>query len=232
MPNNMNNKKTTPSNNLVILLHGILRSNIDMKLINNRFKKRGYATLNILYPSRKQPLEELGAFVHQKITSCPDYNPQTKINFVTHSMGGLITRYYIAQQRPNNLDKVVMLSPPNSGSEFADWLSETEILAPLFKKIFGPAGEQLRTDYNHIDTQIDYPLGIIAGNISVNPLAPWVLDGEHDGIVPVERTKIEGMSDHIVIPATHSFMMFNNEVIDQALYFIENGRFDHPQTSC
>ena len=221
--------KTVPQKELVVLLHGILRRNLDMSMINSRFKKRGYATLNILYPSREQPIEALSDFVHQKIISCPDYSPQSKLNFVTHSMGGLITRYYIAQQKPENLGKVVMLSPPNTGSEFADWLSETEVLAPLFKAFFGPAATQLRTDYTHIDTQINYPLGIIAGSLSINPLAPWVLEGEHDGIVPVERTKIEGMSDHIVIPTTHSFMMFNNEVIDQALYFFEHGRFDHPQ---
>jgi esterase/lipase len=227
MSSNTNNDNIKVSNNLVIMLHGILRSNVDMSLICHNFKKNGYATLNILYPSREQALEELSNFVHQKIMTCVDYTPQTKLNFVTHSMGGLIARYYIAQQRPENLGKVVMLSPPNSGSEFADWLSEADVLAPLFKRIFGPAGGQLRTDYEHIDTQINYPLGIIAGSKSINPLAPWVLAGEHDGIVPVERTKIKGMSDHIVIPATHSFMMFNNEVIGQALHFIKNGHFNH-----
>ncbi len=231
MTDNQSIEDAQAQKGLVVILHGILRSNMDMGLIEKRFKKSGYATLNIQYPSREQPLEELSDFVHQKITTNSGYTHQTKLFFVTHSMGGLIARYYIAQQKPDCLEKVVMLSPPNSGSELANWLSETEVLAPLFKTIFGPAGQQLRTDYAHIDTKIDFPLGIIAGSKSINPLAPWVLEGEHDGIVPVERTKIEGMSDHIVIPATHSFMMFNNEVIEQALHFIENGHFNHSQTS-
>ena len=224
-----NNAHRASYKDLVVLLHGILRRNLDMSMISHRFKKAGYATLNLQYPSREQPVEALSDFVHQKIISCPYYSPDTTLNFVTHSMGGLISRYYIARHKPENLGKVVMLSPPNTGSEFADWLSETEVLSPLFKKVFGPASQQLRTDYAHIDTQIDYPLGIIAGNMSINPLAPWVLEGEHDGIVPVERTKIEGMSDHIVIPTTHSFMMFNSDVIDQALHFIKTGRFDRTQ---
>ncbi len=214
---------------MVILLHGILRSKHDMLLLSNLLKKHGYATLNILYPSREHNLEDLSDFVDKKITESPDYTEKIKINFVTHSMGGLIARYYITRKKPDNLGKVVMLGPPNTGSEFADWLSDTKILSPIFKAVFGPASEQLRTDYPHIDGDITYPLGVIAGNRSINPLAPWVLDGEHDGVVPVERTKIEGMIDHIIIPATHSFMMFNNDVMEQTLYFLKNSRFKKQQ---
>jgi triacylglycerol lipase len=215
-------------NELVILLHGILRSKIDMHFLNSHFEKNGYDTLNILYPSREKNLEDLSDFVQEKIQGCPQYHGmETIVHFVTHSMGGLITRYYIATHKPENLGSVVMLGPPNTGSEFADWLSETEILAPIFLSVFGPASAQLGTKYKHIDDDITYPLGVIAGNRSINPLAPWILNGEHDGIVPVERTKIKGMTDHIVMPATHSFMMFNNNVIDQALYFLQNQKFKH-----
>lgn len=213
---------------LIVLLHGILRSKTDMLLLNKTFQNHGYETLNILYPSREQSLEELASFVHEKIRNYMDEHSDrvVKLHFVTHSMGGLITRYYIATYNPQNLESVVMLGPPNTGSEFADWLQETEILAPIFKTVFGPAGQQLGTKYTHIDKDIHYPLGVIAGNLSINPLAPWVLEGEHDGIVPVERTKIDGMADHIVMPATHSFMMFNTDVIDQALYFLQHHKFN------
>ncbi len=212
---------------LVILLHGILRSKTDMLLLTKYFEKRNFATLNVLYPSREQSIEDLSDFVRDKIIHCPHYNENTKINFVTHSMGGLIARYYIAKYKPENLGKVVMLGPPNTGSEFADWLTETKILAPAFKTIFGPASQQLTTKYKHIPDDITYPLGVIAGNVSINPLAPWILDGEHDGIVPVERTKIAGMADHIIIPATHSFMMFNPKVMEQAYYFLLHSKFLH-----
>jgi len=218
---------TNQSKGLIVLLHGILRSKYDMAPLESFFKKNGYTTLNILYPSRENSLEELGEFVHDKIAASPDFKSSVPMNFVTHSMGGLITRYYIAQHRPENLGKVVMLGPPNTGSEFADWLLETEILSPLFQKIFGPASQQLSTTHKHIDTGIDYPLGVIAGNKSINPLSPWVLDGEHDGVVPVERTKIEGMADHIIMPSTHSFMMFNPDVMQQALYFLNHDQFNH-----
>lgn len=210
---------------MVVLLHGILRSKLDMLPLTKYLQDRGYDALNILYPSREKSLEDLSDFVHEKILSYPGYDDGVTVHFVTHSMGGLITRYYIARQTPERLGKVVMLGPPNTGSEFADWLSDTEILAPLFKTVFGPASTQLRTDYKHIDGDITYPLGVIAGSTSINPLAPWILNGAHDGIVPVERTKIDGMSDHIVIPATHSFMMFNPDVMAQVYAFLKNGKF-------
>lgn len=214
---------------LIVLLHGILRSKMDMILLEKFFEKNGYAVLNILYPSRKFELKELRDFVHDKIINCPDYHGNTTLNFVTHSMGGLITRYYIAKYKPNNMGKVVMLGPPNTGSELADWLHDTKIIAPIFRTIFGPASDQLGTGYDHIDGDINYPLGVIAGNMSVNPLSPWLLEGEHDGIVPVERTKIDGMADHIIMPATHSFMMFNNDVMAQSLHFLEYGTFNHKE---
>lgn len=213
------------SQNFVVLLHGILRSKTDMLMLDNALKKQGFYTANILYPSREMSLEEITAFVNENIENHPDYSPEKTLNFVTHSMGGLIARYYIATHKPENLGKVVMLGPPNTGSEFADFFHDHEIFGSIFKAIFGPASTQLKTDYEHIDGDIDYPLGVIAGSSSINPLAPWVLNGDHDGIVPIERTKIEGMTDHIVISATHTFMMFNLTVIEQTLHFLQNEKF-------
>lgn len=217
-------------NEIVVLLHGILRSRTDMLGLEGYLLKQGYETINILYPSRKKNLEDLTDFVADKIENHPAYSPEKTLNFVTHSMGGLIARYYIATHKPENLGKVVMLGPPNTGSEFADFLSENKLLAPLFKNIFGPASAQLTTSYDHIEDDITYPLGVIAGNASINPLAPWVFPnhkGAHDGIVPVERTKIKGMTDHIVMKSTHTFMMFNPKVMRQVHKFLKHGKFAH-----
>ncbi len=191
--------------------------------------KRGFETVNILYPSRKKNLEDLTSFVEEKIKSAKNYSDDKTLHFVTHSMGSLIARYYIAARRPKNLGCVVMMGPPNTGSEFADFLKENKHLAPLFRKLFGPASDQLGTKYKHLDVAINYPLGIIAGTRSVNPLSPWILPrkivGDHDGIVPVERTKIAGMKDHLILPATHSFMMFNRTVMRQVAHFLKEKSF-------
>lgn len=210
---------------IVVLLHGILRSKLDMLPLTKFLGKHGYECINILYPSREQSLEDLTNYVEDKIRNAPEYAPDKTLNFVTHSMGGLIARYYIATHKPENLGKVVMLGPPNTGSEFADFLADHKLFAKPFRAIFGPASEQLGTGYEHIDDDITYPLGVIAGNKSINPLSPWVLDGENDGIVPVERTKIEGMTDHIVMPTNHTIMMFAPKVMDQVLNFLKNSAF-------
>jgi pimeloyl-ACP methyl ester carboxylesterase len=213
----------------VVLLHGILRSKTDMLPLAAYLKKNGYDVLNILYPSRKKSLEDLVEYIDDKIRRDKNYSPEKTLHFVTHSMGGLIARYYIIRNRPPKLGKVVMLGPPNTGSEFADFLKDHKLFSPAFRAAFGPAGQQLDTKHRHLDGAIDYPLGVIAGNRSINPLAPWMMPkklvGEHDGIVPVERTKIDGMADHIVVRSTHTFMMFRPNVMKQVRYFLENGKF-------
>lgn len=215
----------------VILLHGITRNTFDLEPFSFYLKRKGYTVHAINYPSTEHTIEELSDFVKEEIEKDDLAKNADQLCFVTHSLGGLITRYYIKNHKPANLDKVVMIGPPNEGSELADFFKESKWLSPLFKKVFGPAGQQLGTkeDFGkaNIHDDIDYPLGVIAGDRSLNPLAPWVLEGEHDGIVIVERTKIKGMQDHIVLHAPHSFMILVPEVIRQTYLFLENGAFKH-----
>lgn len=215
---------------LVVLLHGILKSSFDMSLIASDLKKEGYQILNISYPSRTMTLEQLSQFLGEQLSLSQEFNNASRVHFVTHSMGGLITRYYLHENRPPNLGRVVMLSPPNHGSECADFMSETQSLKRIYEKVFGPAGAQLRTDHKHaISEKVDFPLGIIAGNASVNPIGPWILGNncENDGVVTVERMKIDGMSDMIVLPTSHMWMVFNHEVRRQIVHFLQHERFDH-----
>lgn len=214
---------------IVILLHGILRSNVDMMPMALYFKSKGYDAHAIKYPSTEKTIEDLAHYIHETIG---EYfgKDKPKVHFVTHSMGGLLARYYIHHYQPENLGKVVMLGTPNQGSESADFLMESEIFAPIFKKIYGPAGQQLSTDQKHIADDITYPLGIIAGNASINPLSPWMLadiETGHDGVVPIENTKIDGMTDHIVLHVAHTLMIIAPEVFKQAAYFLENNKFNH-----
>jgi triacylglycerol lipase len=143
-------------------------------------------------------------------------------------MGGLVTRYYLHEYPTPKLGRIVMLSPPNTGSEFADKLKITPFLKKLYKSIYGPAGQQLSTDHIHPAPPKD-PLGIIAGTRSMNPLSPIFLArsevGPHDGMVPVARTKIYGMTDHIEMPVNHTTMMKNPRVIAQVQHFLKHEKF-------
>lgn len=221
------NNEPNNATEVVVLLHGIFRSKYDMIPLENFLKRHGFSTLNISYPSRKKSLESLAAFLHDSIKNNPVCQHSSRIHFVTHSMGGLVVRYYVEIYKPSKLGKVVMFAPPNSGSEFADWLSDNRLFSRLYKILYGPAGEQLKTLYEHIDGPITYSLGIIAGNRSYVPITNFILPGEHDGTVPVARTTLHGQQDHIVLPITHTFIMFSKIVMQQTLHFLQHGKFQH-----
>lgn len=199
-----------------------------MLKIEIALQKAGYKTYNCNYPSRTQPIELLSeTFIGQAITHCEKtYNP-SRIHFVTHSMGGILTRYYLSQYKPGNLGRVVMLAPPNAGSELVDRLSGLE----LFRLINGPAGKQLGTSESSLPNSlpaVDYEVGIIAGNKSFNVLASALIGTENDGKISTNSARLDGMADYIVLPYTHTFMMQRSEVIEQTIKFLKNGRFLHP----
>jgi triacylglycerol lipase len=135
-------------------------------------------------------------------------------------------RYYISHHRPENLGRVVMLSPPNRGSEAADHLRDSA----LYKWLNSPAEQQLITGPEGLPEQlgpVDFPLGIITGN-QHSFFDAWLADvipGTDDGKVSVEQAKVEGMADFLVLPYSHPFIMNAQEVIDQTLHFLREGPF-------
>ncbi|HEX3890463.1 MAG TPA: alpha/beta hydrolase [Verrucomicrobiae bacterium] len=186
----------------------------------------GYKVRNVDYPSRSATIEKLADDAIGKAVSDCQRDGATKIDFVTHSLGGILVRSYLAQHAIQNLGRVVMLAPPNQGSEVVDklgWLF-------LFKWINGPAGNELGTDTNSTPNKLgaaNFPLGIIAGDRSINWINSFLIPGSDDGKVSVERTKLAGMTGHIVIHATHPFIMKNREAIRQTIQFLRAGNFDH-----
>ena len=187
----------------------------------------GFATLNLDYASRRKALEGLAEDIHPSIQRFAD-GIDGSIHFACHSMGGLLARVYIARHRPERLGRVVMLGTPNSGSEIADRLGHLK----LYRAFFGPAGQQLGTlrddAINALFPPVDYPVGIIAGDRSIYPIASRFLPKPHDGRVSVANTKLEGMADHIVIPSSHPWLARNSIALAQTIAFLQDGKFTSP----
>ncbi|MGO4406059.1 esterase/lipase family protein [Bosea sp. RAF48] len=208
----------------VVLLHGILRRATSMKLLEQALTAAGYRVLNLDYPSRRQDLSEIVEGLRDPIAAF-EAALTGHLHFVTHSMGGLVARAYLNRFPPERLGRVVMLAPPNEGSEIADLLQRNW----LYQSAFGPAGGQLATQRSEelcrLLGAVDYPLGVIAGDRSLYVFASLVLPGPNDGRVSVERTRVAGMSDHIVLPTSHPLIMRDPEAMAQTIHFLQHGRF-------
>lgn len=207
----------------VILLHGLTRSSSSFSKLQTVLEQNNYVVVNQGYPSTKNTVENLSVTaINAALEKCAKDAP---VSFVTHSLGGILVRYYLSENKLPNLKSVVMLAPPNQGSEVVDKLGGWK----MFSWLNGPAGAQLGTDEESVARQLgdaDYSLGVIAGSKSINLILSLLIPGVDDGKVSIERTKLAGMSDHIVVSVSHPFIMKNNEVIEQVLYFLQNSRFE------
>jgi pimeloyl-ACP methyl ester carboxylesterase len=206
----------------VILLHGLARSDRSMNKLQQALLRKGYRVHNVSYASTRNNIEKLAEeAIGPALKLCPKAQ---KLHFVTHSLGGILVRQYLLHHQIDNLGRVVMLGPPNHGTEVVDKLRDF----PGFRFINGEAGLELGTGESSVPNKLgaaNFDLGIIAGTRSINLILSRMIPGTDDGKVSVENTRLEGMHDHLQMKVTHPFMMRNAKVIEQVIHYLESGRF-------
>ncbi len=200
-----------------------------MEKMESKLTEAGFVVLNVDYPSRTAPIETLSEAAIGTALQDPRLKNCSKIHFVTHSLGGIMVRSYFKRHESSMLSRVVMLGPPNQGSEVVDSIGSWW----FFKKLNGPAGTELGTDNESTPNMlgaVDFELGVIAGDRSINWINSMMIEGLDDGKISVERTRVAGMKEHIVVHATHPYLMKNDEVIEGTIRFLKTGSFN-PDTS-
>jgi pimeloyl-ACP methyl ester carboxylesterase len=209
----------TNSRGDVVLLHGLGRSPWSFLYAERRLRQAGFTPVNIAYPSRKAPLDVLARHVAERLPA--DRN--RPVHFLTHSLGGIVLRCVAQAHRPPHLGRAVMLGPPNQGSQLASGVRGLRIASA----ILGPVVPQLDRLPGSVPNQlgpVNFEVGVIAGRSRFDPLHVF-LAGESDGRVSLDETKVEGMADWIAVNRGHALLMFDPDVIGQAIHFFEHGRF-------
>ena len=210
----------------VVILHGLGRTPFSMKRMEWAMSRAGYRVINLRYPSRSASVSRLAKeCLRPKLSQLLEERP-TAVHFVTHSMGGLVLRAYLSNHNIENPGRIVMLAPPNQGSELADRLQKNW----LGRKILGPALRDLGTAVAKTPAPAGFETGIIAGDKSLNPFFAPALPKPNDGKVSVQSARLEGMKDFLVVHKSHTWMMWDRGVIGQTLFFLKNGRFARPAT--
>jgi pimeloyl-ACP methyl ester carboxylesterase len=218
-----------PQRELAVVLHGLACTHHIMWRIAGALRKDGYRVARETYPSRTMPLEKLAAQWLPRLLEQCHATDATRVHFVTHSMGGILVRLWLRDlPAPKNLGRIVMIAPPNHGSEIPDHLDKN----PLFRLLFGINGPRLGANANSLPRQLSQSrlppkveVGIIAGGRTLNPLFSAWIGSANDGKVSVRSTQLDGMSDHITLPRSHTSLLMCRETCTQTLHFLNKGQF-------
>ncbi|WP_309381644.1 esterase/lipase family protein [Cerasicoccus frondis] len=210
----------------VVVIHGLAASSGVMWHVEDTLEADGYRVINIDYPSMSKTLGMLAQHVRKQISS--QARVDEPIDVVTHSMGGILLRTIQHEDPLPNIRRVVMIAPPNHGSEALDIVA-----APFLAKLaFGPAGSQMsavNAERWKALGPAPFEVGVIAGSLGIDPVISSMIPGPDDGVISVESTKLDGMADFVVIHESHPMLVFNGEVMEQMIAFLDTGKFLSPQ---
>ena len=201
----------------VVLIHGIWMTGADMLLLGKRMTDCGYSSHVFHYQSvNKSPslnAEKLEQFVAKL--------KEPKVNFVAHSLGGVVLLNYLNHAQQQKKGRVVLLGAPINGSISVKKATKM----PLLKGFFGESINHGLLEKSPKWTG-DREIGMIAGTKSLGlGMLAGELKGINDGEVLLSETKYEGLSAHIALNVSHSELLFSSEVSNNVCSFLKTGEF-------
>ena len=196
-----------------------------MHKINKSLKKENYTTENYRYKSMYVGLDSLGVQLYNTIKA----SKFDTISFVTHSMGALVLRSMLQHSDSDTsfpvIHRVVMITPPNKGAEVANYLATK----PKLRKILGTNMKRMATNFNSYANQLPKPthseVGIMIGvRRNKNGYNPFI-KGDNDGILSIEKAKLDMGEDLIFIKNDHLFITQEKWVSQLIVNFLNTGTF-------
>lgn len=202
----------------VVLLHGLWMNSVATLYLALALDDEGFATESINYRSMRGTMPEHVARLADRVaTTAADV-----VHIVAHSLGGVVALNYLQGARHERVGRAVLLGAPVDGSRAARSLADW----PGGELLLGRSIDVWRSsDRPQIDAAAC--VGAIAGS-SPFGLGSVFMDVPEpsDGLVMVEETRLPGLSDHLVLPVSHSGMLISRDVARQTVAFLRNGRFD------
>jgi pimeloyl-ACP methyl ester carboxylesterase len=215
---------------VVIVLHGLIRSRESMEGLQKYLRQQDdFSVLNVSYASTRAKLSEHAAALAHVMEHLDGVQ---EVSFVGHSLGNLVVRHYLSDRargvhgdRPvPRIGRIVMLGPPNNGTEMARKFQDNAI----FRAVWGISGKELAIEWSALQEHLAVPtgeFGIIAGGKGTDEGRNPLLTGDDDFIVSIEETRLPGAADFLVRPVMHSFIMDDKTVQECTLRFLQHGYF-------
>jgi pimeloyl-ACP methyl ester carboxylesterase len=206
------------SRETVVLVHGLWMHGLAMRIMQRRLERSGYAVCAYSYATVRCNLEDNAARLARYVRALG----AEKVHLVAHSMGGLVA-YGAAARLPGRCGRLVLIGTP-----FTDSYSGRRLeCLPGGRWLLGRCMAQWLHGQRP-PPRDDFDLGVIAGSggMGMGRLIAPGLPAPHDGVISVQETRVPGMRDHIVLPDSHTAMLFSGAVARQVRAYLERGCFD------
>ena len=194
----------------VVLVHGLLRTPRSWVTVRRRLEREGYRTGAFGYPSLRGRFEQHGRRLAAELARLDRDPAVARVDLVGHSLGNLVIRAALLARPPRKLGRVVMLVPPNGGSHVATLLARW--LGGRF-----PILRQLADDADSDARRMPFPA-----------METGVIAARFDHVVAEHSTHVPGEADHLLVPASHGWLMYRRSVQSAIVAFLRTGRFPRP----